>query len=399
MYECTVPILYRHIDISSHRTTCDDLVDLRGFLFISPQHENNVRRQNAFIETILGLPSLGGFVSSLTWTIYPRQGTRRNQFVDHKRMWEAWKLLIKIRRLDLHSLAGDWRDFVDFSAPIDHQCFSVPSAIITPAVFPEATSIRIGGLMPYNYFRACVSTPSIIASLEMENLQGLRQPRDGCHLFVHLVLPWNMDDDFWRDHTRYEETDDEDGIPILRHGGPMSGHLQPLFGKFVQLKHLKISTVGHEFCRDVRWSETREKKRYSEIAKFIKSVAPTLINFDFEQGAALETIEGWQVEPYKSILTQSRRPMDDYFSEFILPALLGGNWSQLRRLSIRGVCENVRIETRRWVENVDFTPDIPDMIEYAMHQLRLAMSNSVELTLEREAGRLFRMASLNIYRS
>ncbi|TEY87351.1 hypothetical protein BOTCAL_0003g00310 [Botryotinia calthae] len=283
-------------------------------------------------------------------------------------MWEAWKLLIRVRRLDLHSFAGEWRDFVDSPAVIGYQDCSVPSAIIPPAVFPEATLIRIGGFMPYNYFRACVSTPSIIASLEMENLQGLPQPKDGCCLFVHLGHPWNMDDDFWRNHTIYEETDDENGIPVLRHGGPMIGHLQPLVGKFVQLKHLKISTVGREVRRDVRWSETREKKRHSEIAKFIKSVAPTLITFNFEQRAGLETIQRWQVDSYTSLLTQSRRPMDGYFSEFILPVLLGGTWSQLRRLSIRGVCENVRIETRRLLENVDFTPETPDIIESAMHQ-------------------------------
>ncbi|TGO63229.1 hypothetical protein BCON_0014g00180 [Botryotinia convoluta] len=401
MYERTVPIMYRHVNISSHQTTSDDLIDLRGFLYISPQHEDNVRRQNAFIDTILRLPTLGNFVSSLTWTIFPRQYSYKQQCVDHTKMWEAWKLLVRVKRLDIYSLAGDWKDFVEFPAPAVYQDYFGPSAIIPPAVFSEATFIRIGGLMPYTYFRACLSTPSIVASLEMENLQGLLQPKDGCLLFVHVVIPRDIDDDFWRNHTKYEETEDENGIPVLRHGGPMRGHLQPLVGKFVQLKHLKISTVGREVSRDVRWSETREKTRYSEMANFIESVAPTLVTFAFEQGVGLEPLEMWQMEShdYTSTLRQSRRPMDDYFFEFIIPALLGGTWSQLRRFSIRGVCGNVRFETRRLLRYVNFTPETPEILESAMDQLRSVMSNSVEFTLERETQRVFHMTPFIVYRT
>ncbi|TGO29948.1 hypothetical protein BPAE_0009g00440 [Botrytis paeoniae] len=389
MYERTVPILYRHVNLSSHRTTSDDLIDLRGFSYRSPQHKDKVRRQNAFIDTILRLPTLGNFVSSITWTIYPRQCSHEEQFFDHTKLWEAWKLLIRVRRLDIYSLAADWRDFVYLPAQPVYQDYFGPSAIIPPSVFPEATVIRIGGLMPYNYFRACVSTPSIVASLEMENLQGLLQPRDGCPLFVHVVVFQDIDRDFWIHHTKYEETEDENGIPVLRHCGLMRGHLQPLLGKFVQLKHLKVSTVGRELVQDVRWSEAREEKRYSEMANFIKSVAPTLITFDFEQGVGLEPLKLWQIEArdIRSLLRQSRRPMDDYFFDFILSALLGATWSQLRRLSIRGVCGNIMVETRRMFRHVKFTTETPDILEFAMHQLRSAMSNSVEFTLERDTQR------------
>ncbi|KAF7944370.1 hypothetical protein EAE96_010767 [Botrytis aclada] len=280
MYELTVPITYRHINLSSHRNDSDDLIDLRSFSVMSPQHENNVRRQNAFIDTILRLPTLGEFVLSLTWTLYPRQCSYQQQRVNHIKMWQAWELLARVRRLDIYSLAGDWRDFIDFTAPAFHQGYFAPSAAIPPALFPEATFIRIGGLMPYTYFRVCVSTPSIIVSLDMENLQGLLQPRD---LFsVHSRLPQHAVEDFWRNHTRYKETEDENGIPLLRHCGPMRGHLQPLLGKFVQLKNLKISTAGREVIRDDRWSAITEKARYFEMAKFITSVAPTLITFEFE---------------------------------------------------------------------------------------------------------------------
>ncbi|KAF7935325.1 uncharacterized protein EAE97_008232 [Botrytis byssoidea] len=316
-------------------------------------------------------------------------------------MWEAWKLLIRVERLDIYSLAGDWRDFVDFPAPgFDEEYFG-PSAIIPPAVFLGATSIRIGGLMPYPYFRAFVSTPSIVTSLEMENLQGLLQPKDSCLLNFHYVLRSGIDDDFWTNHTKYKETEDRHGIPVLRHGGPMIGHLQPLVGKFVQLEHLKISIAGREVSRDVRWSGTREQKRYSEMANFIRSVAPKLVTFTFEQGVGLELLEIWQVESHNntSILSQSRRPIDDYFFEFILPALLEGTWSELEKFSIQGVCGNVRYETRHLLRDVTFTPEAPEVLESVMHQLRSVMSNSVEFTFERETQRVFHMASLNVYRT
>ncbi|TGO32895.1 hypothetical protein BHYA_0281g00180 [Botrytis hyacinthi] len=316
-------------------------------------------------------------------------------------MWEAWKFLIRVERLDIYSLACDWKDFVDFPARGCEEDYFGPSAIVPPAVFPGATSIRIGGLMPYPYFRACVSRPSIVTSLEMENLQGLLQPKDSCLLHVNYVLHSGIDDDFWTNHTKHKETEDENGIPVLRHGGPMRGHLQPLVGKLAQLKHLKISTVGHEVSRDVRWSETREEKRYSEMAKFIESVAPTLVTFAFEQGVGLELLEIWQVEShdYTSTLSQLRRPMDDYFLKFILPALLGGAWYQLRRFSIRGLCGNVRVEMRRLLRYASFTPEVSEILESTMHQLRSVMSNSVELTLERETQRVFHMSSLNVYRT
>ncbi|KAF5871199.1 uncharacterized protein Bfra_007712 [Botrytis fragariae] len=377
----------------SHRTTSDELIDLRGFTYISPQHKDNAMRQNAFIDTILRLPTLGNFVSSLTWTIYPRQSFHEDRCMDHTRMWEAWKLLVRVRRLDIYSFSADWNDFVYFPAQPVYEDFLRPSAIIPPAVFPEATVIRIGGLMPYNYFRACVSTPSVVASLEMENLQGLLQPRDGCLLFAHAVDFQNIDRDFWIRHTKYEETEDENGIPILRHCGQMRGHLQPLLGKFVQLKHLKISTVGRELDQDVRWSEAREEKRYSEMANFIKSVASTLITFDFEQGVGLEPLKLWQIQArdIRSLMRQSGRPMDDYFFDFILPALLGATWPQLRRLYIRGVGGRIMPETRRMFRHVKFTRETPDILEFAMHQLRSAMSNSVEFTLERDTQRVFQM--------
>ncbi|KAF7897906.1 uncharacterized protein EAF01_008872 [Botrytis porri] len=401
MYERTVPILYRHVNLSSHRTTSNDLIDLRGFAYTSLQHKDNVKRQNAFIDTILKLPTLGYFVLTLTWTIYPRQCSDNQKCEDNAKMWEAWKLLFRVKRLDIYSFAADWGDFIYLPAQPAYEDYLGPSAIITPAVFPEATVIRIGGLMPYNYFRACVSTPSIVASLEMENLQGLLQLRDGCNLSFHVVVCRNIDHHFWRNQTRYKETKDESGIPVLRHAGPMRGHLQPLVGKFVRLEHLKISTAGREVSRDVRWSETREKKRYSEMANFIKSVAPKLVTFAFEQGVGLEPLQKWQLESYDytSTSSQSRRPMDDYFLKYLLPALLEGTWSQLRKFSIQGVCGNVRYETRHLLRYVNFTPEPPEALESVMYQLRSVMSNSVALTLERETQRVFHTSSFNVYRT
>ncbi|THV52106.1 hypothetical protein BGAL_0089g00340 [Botrytis galanthina] len=317
-------------------------------------------------------------------------------------MWEAWTFLIQLKSLDVYSLAGDWRDIVEFPAPgfesFDEDDFG-PSAIVPPAVFPEAISIRIGGLMPYSYFRAYVSRPSIVTSLEMENLQGLLQPKDSCLLLFNFVARAGTDDHFWPNHTKYEETEDEDGIPVMRHGGPMRGHLQPLVGKFVQLKHLKISTAGCEVSRDLRWSEEREEKRYSEMANFIKSVAPTLVTFAFEQGVGLEPLELWQVRSHNNTSTfnQWRRPIDEYFLEFMLPALLEGTWSKLKKFSIQGVGGNVRYETARFLREVNFAPEAPEFLESVMHKLRSVMSDSVEFTFESETQRVFHMASLNVY--
>lgn len=373
MYNLALPSLYCHVDISCHN-------DCR----ITPYTEEGMyqylkRRQFSFINAITNKPSLANKVLSLTWTHHCWLNIS-----DEEKMWRALQLLVRVQKLDIHV------NYQLYTATHFHEKGSWPTL---PAMFPVATSIRIGGSMPYPYFRTLISSPETVVSLDLDNLQGFRQLKDG----------WSPDRYGWRkdmtmeelrfitDSSYCEETEDENGAPELRNGGPMRGHLKPFFGRFTLLKHLTIRTIGHEREHDRRWRvPIREWARYGEMADFLKSLAPTITSFVFEQGVEFDP----GVRPSNASLRasannnpQTGRPMDYTFIGSFSPILADENWPNLKKVSIRGVGGRVNSHT---MGSGIWTPI--DRLEGIEDGLRACLGHTgIELTWQKEAGRTFNL--------
>ncbi|KAF7865752.1 hypothetical protein EAF04_005917 [Stromatinia cepivora] len=387
MCDIALPLLYRHVDISCHNERglfpCTFGSSYSKVLADNPYREvagkkELGRRQSTFCNAIIKKPSLGSLVLSLTWTCNWCKEIVTDFRELNQKVWNTWMLLVRVQKLDLCSLV----------AGIDVLEFSTLLETIPPSVFPMATSIKIGGNMPYSYFRAWLSSPETVISLDLNNLQGFRQFKDGWSPIRPSEESNIKEDEFRRHPTRSQETVDENGIPVLRHDGPMRGHLQPFLQRFTRLAHLTIRTIGHEDHQDNRWSEVREKARYTEIATFVKSVAPTLTTFVFEQGIEVEFAKG--LNNRAQLTKQTGRPMDTYFLSHILPALTEEQWPKLEKLSIRGVGGEIR-DSSRLFGGVDWTPETSGIFESAEDQLRLALGNSVRFSWEKMARRSFHM--------
>ncbi|KAJ8068420.1 hypothetical protein OCU04_003978 [Sclerotinia nivalis] len=388
MCDIALPLLYRHVDISCHNerglfqsifgSSYGKVLADNPYREMAGKKELG-RRQSTFCNAIIKKPSLGSWVLSLTWTCNWScwEGVTDLEELNQK-VWNAWMLLVRVQKLDLCSLAAD----------IHVLEFSILLKMIPPSIFPMATTIKIGCNMPYSYFRACLSSPETVISLELNNLLGVRQFKDGWSLFRSGRKSDIKEEEFRCHPTRSQETVDENGIPVLRHDGPMRGHLQPFLGRFTKLAHLTIRTIGHEDHQDHRWSEVREKARYTEIATFIKSVAPTLTTLVFEQGMEVEGVTGRSSRAQS--IKQTGRPMDTYFLSHILPALTEEQWPKLEKLSIRGVGGEIRDSTRVY-GRVNWTPETSGISESAEDQLRLALGNSVRFSWEKMARKSFHM--------
>ena len=234
--------------------------------------------------------------------------------------------------------------------------------------------------MPYIFSRSFLSNPSRVTSLDLDNLQGFFQFKDGyCHpaYTASSVLP---------------ETEDEDGYPLLRHDGPMRGHLRPLINRFENLRRLFIRTIGHDDSTDRYYPASREEARYEEIAMFISSTAGTLETLVFEQGMLQEgelclSTVGWGSRPH-----QVGRPMDTYFLEFIHPILLSTEWKKLKKITIRGVGGKLRRLNGLEIPPVRFgtwEQYDPAILETAEDSLRTSLGEGVLLEWEPEVGKPF----------
>jgi hypothetical protein len=330
----------------------------------SPLSNNLKRRQERFISTILSHPSLGALVRTLTWTY---QWYWENPYItsaNQQKMWAAFLLLTRVEDLDICS-------------------FNTEEQLVTPPpLFPTASSVRIGGKMPYLFFRSFLSNPANITSLDIDNPQGFFQLKNGFH---ESAYP--------RAHALLPETEGEDGYPLVRHYGPMRGHLRPLFNRFEKLQNLSIRTVGQDDSTDRHYLATREKSRYEEIAAFISSTANTLETLLFEQGIIQEgDLTGTTTFYDPRRVRQVGRPMDKYFLEHIHPILLSTEWKKLKKVSIHGVGGKPRglngwrtpqVGFRTW-EQYD-----PVMLEAAEDSLRMSLGEGVHLEWEAEVGRTF----------
>jgi hypothetical protein len=380
-----LPLLYRHVDISVHNVSGlfpsnhhDCIVDAANpDCYLSPDVFSQLEsRQEAFIDAVIRMPSRGSMVLSLTWTYQCYAERCMETDERQQRTWTAFKLLNRVQKLDMCSL--------------DRERFHV----VPPLLFPAATSIRIGGCMSYAFFRAMISSPEIVVSLDLDNAQGLGQVQDGLDEEWEVPLSSSPDNILL-----HQETEDDREIPVLRHPGAMRGHLNPLIGHFLNLKHLCIRTVGQDDSTDQSWSDSREKERYTEISNFLRSVRSTLTTLVFEQGNQPEVhlVRSCRGDP-RRLAVQKGRPMDTYFLSYVLHTLIQGPWPELKMLSIRGV----GAQPREWnsYSNVGFrnwVPIDPSIVESAQNRLRTALENTTRLLWEPEVDRCFYLESGNDY--
>jgi len=123
----------------------------------------------------------------------------------------------------------------------------------------------------------------------------------------------------------------------------MRGHLEPLLDYFTNLKkYLHLHTIGQDDFTSCMWSEAREKERYTEVAKFIKSVSSTLTARVFELGIEAEVDQAISCRDYCRG-HQVGRPMDTYFLSCILPILIRGSWPKLKSLPLCSTGGRIRV--------------------------------------------------------
>jgi hypothetical protein len=223
---------------------------VEDFLEKFREHMSNLTvQQNSFIAAMLKDPSLARHVVSLTWTYHRSLGGQSRE--EEERIWEVFALLDNVKDLDISFFLGHftWRHY---------------DAVVPPPVFPRASRIRIGGNASYAIFRAIMSNPSKLIDMELNNLQAFDQSRDGQPMNMVMGLP------------DAPETEEEAGWPLLRHTGPVHGHLHPLIGQLSNLQHLHLHIVGQQHPDEPNWPDEREAKQYKEIATLIESVRTNL---------------------------------------------------------------------------------------------------------------------------
>jgi hypothetical protein len=314
-------------------------------------------RQEGFISAILSRPSLDALVRILTWTYQWHWENPYETDENQQKMWAAFQLLTRVEVLDICS-------------------FNTEEHLVTPPpLFPTASTVRIGGKMPYLFFRSFLSNPANIVSLDIDNTQGFFQTWNGYYEGVfYSYYPSNI--------SQIPEIEDSDGYPLVRHYGPMQGHLRPLLNRCENIRYLSIRTVGQDDSQSRHFLATREKARYEEIAHFFSSAAGTLETLVFEQGITQEgeLSRGCRGDWRRG--HQVGRPMDKYFLECIHPILLSTQWDKLKKITIRGVggkprglngSRTPRVEFRTW------EPDDPVVFEIAEDRLRLALGERVEV--------------------
>ena len=268
MHKYCAHVLYRNVDLSLHN---------RGILTVHDQDEDELKqiwsdnsacnllgeeleqRQMIFLETLARHPEYGVHVHKLSWSIQMLE----NIALDHPQLelpswtenpartlqhiWEVWQLLTNIRAIDIAWLNKPHRLYAYKT--------SLPSYL-----FPSATSISLVGVMarpfPVLIFKSI--SPSNLRHLTMSNLQ----------VCVEAPVP----------------TDFQVQLPAVRRTGePTPSLLGTLTGHCTSLRTFTLRTVASAASHLFN-ATFFGKSLYSEYAAFLRSVAPTLEKFTFEQG-------------------------------------------------------------------------------------------------------------------
>lgn len=226
--------------------------------------------------------------------------------------------------------------------------------------------------MSYAFVRAALlsSNPENWISLDVENLQDYGQ--------FHDNDIYNMGD-----LSLIPEVDDDQGNPIVRHPGPMRGHLRRLEGRCGNLRRLILRSVGQDEEDNARWSPSIDEARYQEWASFILSTCLTLQCLTIEQG----------LEPTATNIADCRGrwgpfqyglPMEDRFIDHLFPTLLSASFPKLKELHVYGIGCPPNKDMNRWSK-----PKHPDIRGYVNEKLSVAFGSGVELEVSEHATKSF----------
>lgn len=291
-----------------------------------------------------------------------------------------------------------------------------------PHIFPFASSIHLSGITSRYVVNSILDTgnPHLLEYLHLDNLQEFAE-LDGIPQDIPRAAKARML------ASQPHHSPDTTPTPIA---GPMRTHLTPFIGKWAHLRTLHISTasqsssssaadVGHSHGRpriisishvrnDRYWNRTTEDARYAELAALLRSVAPSLRRFRFEQGPTNNLgADGWAIVPSRQIMqTACRtrpgalpppprvRPMDVRFVEHLVPAVVESEWPRLERMELVGAAARSRYDDDRPVFPYEDCGDRPAIVntpldEGTQEALRKAVGEKAVLVVKESAEGYF----------
>ena len=364
--------LYRHVDLSTHnrgvvvcsgnelgKCTPGSRMERSDSTRCTNVPVNMVRRQLAFITTMLGRKEYSKYLRVLIWTLLQPTGRRRESCTEKQLFWNLMLRLENVRSFDLADLSESWSSV-----------FPRPS-LSEGRYFPNASSVRLVGVMEPVITASILSTidPSKLVSLELDNVQCCGKTATGTTMpspphtppsrqSVTAILP------------RYTELMSSDSGFVWP--GLMRGLLSPLKGRCTGLKSLTLRKVGDRYPREsevVRWMN--ECHLLHEWASFIRSVSGTLEEFMFDQGPRDENQSrgNFRVNPV--------RLMDRLFGSIIFPVLLAGPWPRLKSMELRGV--------RSWIGHDMGLPRVKIQDQYEGLPFAISLEDQLKVVVKRGA--------------
>ena len=349
-------VLYCNVDLSLHN---------RGIVTIHDQDDDELKqiwsdnsacyildeglahRQTIFLEALTRHPEYGVYVHKLSWSIQMLKIVAPDHFQQEllsrienralilQHVCKVWQLLTNVREIDIAWLNEPHRLYADQ--------ISLPSDL-----FPSATSVSLVGVM------ARPIPALIFKSVSLSNLQ-------------HLTMS-NVQDCIEAPHPTNSQ------IYLVLIGGTAETKLSLLStitGHCTSLRTFTLRTVAPATSHPFDATFFR-KSLYSDYVAFIRSVAPTLEKFTFEQGPpafsydptnpdackqhaimwdgvstglqqqikaeqdAAKAEGGWWARSGGTF-----REMDRMFGATVLKALVevaeAGKWASLKEVEIKGV--------------------------------------------------------------
>jgi hypothetical protein len=331
MRKLSVPLLYHEIDLSTHNRGVirytDRVVSTELYADGDPQPFPNdsfkqkvAKRQGMFLSTMSEHREYAPWVQRLTWTLLfgpvqddDHDGVQTTCDMDvqttcdmewdgplqfpETTTWDVLESLTNVRYLDFASL------HYRMTKPEVRNC--------PPVLFPNATTVRLLGWMNKELATAIVSSNmNQLEHLAIDDVQHWGQHPDGEPWYDN---PWDLPN----------HIGEAEFIPP----GVMLGLLEPLCDLCPRLTSLFLRKAGQASWTRMCGRETMDEMIYEEWARYIGTVKHTLQYFTFEQGVDAIPARGGPRE----------RPMDTRFVKHILPVLVNGGWTSLKRLELRGI--------------------------------------------------------------
>lgn len=309
VYERCLPVVYHCVDLKYIGNDENSLSGTHRHDY-SKILDDQRKRQGQFLYALLSHPGYGKHVRSFKGQLYipSVDDCRGNDDVSGTGFWRAIQSLTNVHTVDIasrHDLANRK---------------TVPPSMFPTALFQSATSVRLAGPMQYRLAKSILDAiqPAMLRHLCLDLVQDHKIPSNPSHV---------PDDE-------YQAGDvGEDGRIIAL--GATTGLLTTLTGRCTALRTLTLRRIRRRVNIDGSDTPgrhaTAEDASYMEWATFIRSVQATVERFTFEQ---VSTLHGWTRHIFPLGFLAK---MDERFRQYILPAIVSGNWPCLTTMEISGV--------------------------------------------------------------